>query len=57
VSPLAVSEMTIEFDPVQPALSFADICGSQLLSRSRGTSSSTRPISVNNGFDSCHCGC
>jgi hypothetical protein len=49
--------MTIEFDPVQPALSFADICGSQLLSRSRGTSSSTRPISVSNGFDSCHCGC
>jgi hypothetical protein len=46
VSPLAVSEMTIESTPPRRRCPFRTVCGSKLLSRSRGTSISTGPISV-----------
>ena len=51
VRPLAVNEMTIESTPSKRRWRLRTVCGSKLLSRSRGTSISTGPISVSTVFD------
>lgn len=50
VSPLAVSEITISSTPDSRRCRFFTSCGSNDPSRSRGTSMSTGPTSVNTFF-------